>query len=190
MTKVSSGPHDPASDADNTAATAVSRRSLLLGGAALAATTALVSTPSVRTAQAQSGGSLRQQAQHPRHLRRRHRHRQHQRLFERPDGLPDAEHRQHRRDGIKFLHYYARAILHRGTLEFPHRPARHPHRLDEGGLPRRADGHEPARPVGRRPAEESRLRHRAVRQEPCRRPQPVAADRQRLRRVFRQPLPP
>ena len=45
-------------------------------------------------------------------------------------------------------------------------------------------------PVDRRPAEEPRLRHRPVRQEPRRRPQRVAADGQRLRRVLRQPLPP
>ena len=35
------------------------------------------------------------QAEHPRHLGRRHRHRQHQRLFQRPDGLRNTEHRPH-----------------------------------------------------------------------------------------------
>ena len=54
MTKVSTGPQDPTPDAHQDASpNAVSRRSILLGGATLAATTALVSTPSVRTARAQ-----------------------------------------------------------------------------------------------------------------------------------------
>ena len=83
-----------------------------------------------------------------------------------------------------------RAELHRGAGGVPHRPARHPHRADQGGLPRRADGHEPARSVHRRRDEEPRLRHRPVRQEPRRRPQRDPADGQRLRRVLRQPLPP
>ena len=39
-------------------------------------------------------------------------------------------------------------------------------------------------------AQAARLRHRAVRQEPSRRPEQVPADRPRLRRVLRQPLPP
>ena len=65
-----------------------------------------------------------------------------------------------------------RAVLHRRPRGVPHRPARHPHRTDQGRLPRRADGHEPARSVDRRPAEEPRLRHRPVRQEPRRRSQP------------------
>ena len=42
----------------------------------------------------------------------------------------------------------------------------------------------------RRVAQAARLRHRAVRQEPPGRPQRVPADRPRLRRVLRQPLPP
>ena len=51
------------------------------------------------------------------------------------------------------------------------------------------------RPAGRgsddrRAAEAARLRHRAVRQEPPRRPEQVPADGARLRRVLRQPLPP
>ena len=82
-----------------------------------------------------------------------------------------------------------RAVVHRRPRGVPDRPARHPHRPDQGRLPRRADGHEPARSLDRRPAQEPRLRHRPVRQEPRRRPQRVAADRERLRRVLRQPLP-
>ena len=42
----------------------------------------------------------------------------------------------------------------------------------------------------RRAAQAARLRDRPVRQEPPRRPQRVPADRARLRRVLRQPLPP
>ena len=56
----------------------------------------------------------------------------------------------------------------------------------------------PGMPVGlqrrgsddRRAAQAARLRHRAVRQEPPRRPQRVPSHRPRLRRVLRQPLPP
>ena len=51
-------------------------------------------------------------------------------------------------------------------------------RLAEGG------------PDHRRAAQEPRLRHRPVRQEPPGRPERVPADRPRLRRVLRQPLPP
>ena len=83
-----------------------------------------------------------------------------------------------------------RASLHRRPRGVPDGPARHPHRTDQGRISRRTDGHEPARPLHRRPAQEPRLRDRAVRQEPRRRPQRVAADRQRFRRVLRQPLPP
>ena len=58
MTKASTGPQDPASDAHQDASpTSVSRRSLLLGGATLAATTAIVSTPGVRPAQAQEAAA-------------------------------------------------------------------------------------------------------------------------------------
>ena len=132
--------------------------------------------------------ALRAQAEHPRHLGRRCRHRQHQRLLERPDGLRDAEHRPHRPRGHQVPALLRRAVVHRRPRGVPDRPARHPHRPDQGRLPRRADGHEPARSLDRRPAQESRLRHRAVRQEPCRRSQRVAADRERLRRVLRQSL--
>ncbi len=109
---------------------------------------------------------------------------------QRPDGLRDAEHRPHRQGRPPVPALLRRAILHGRPLGVSHRPAHHSHRADQGRLPRRADGHEPARSLDRRPAQESRLRHRSVRQEPRRRSQSVAADRQRLRRVLRQPLPP
>ena len=60
------------------------------------------------------------------------------------------------------------------TIGIPGLDARHP----EGG------------PDARRSAEVAGLRHRPVRQEPPRRPQRVPADRARLRRMVRQPLPP
>ena len=39
-------------------------------------------------------------------------------------------------EGIRFLHYYGEQSLHRGPGGVPHRPARHPHRPDQGRLPR------------------------------------------------------
>ena len=133
-------------------------------------------------------GSIGPQAQYPCHLGRRCRRREHQRLLERPDGLRDAEHRPHRPRGHQVPALLRRAVLHRRPRGVPDRAARHPHRPDQGRLSRRADGHEPAGSLDRRPAQEPRLRHGAVRQEPRRRPQRVAADRERLRRVLRQPL--
>ena len=62
-------------------------------------------------------------------------------------------------EGLRFLHYYGEQSLHRGPRRVPHRAARHPHRPDQGRLPGRADGHEPARSVHRRAAQEPRLRH-------------------------------
>ena len=143
---------------------------------------------SSRAAAPAPAAAVRPQAEHPRHLGRRCRHRQHQRLFERSDGLRDPEHRPHRPRGHQVPALLWRAVVHRRPRGVPHRPARHSDRPDQGRLPRRADGHEPARSLDRRPAQESRLRHRPVRQEPCRRPQRIAADRERLRRVLRQSL--
>ena len=62
--------------------------------------------------------------------------------------------------------------------------------LTKVGLPGADLGLAARRPDDRRPAEAARLRHRPVRQEPPRRPRRVPADRARLRRVLRQPLPP
>ena len=104
-------------------------------------------------------------------------------------GYETPEHRPHRPRGHQAPTLLRRTVMHGRSRGVPDRPARHSHRPDQGRLPRRADGHEPARSLGRRPAQEPRLRHRTIRQEPCRRPQRVAADRERLRRVLRQSLP-
>ena len=61
--------------------------------------------------------------------------------------------------------------------------------LTKVGLPGAAHRTARRRPVRRGSSEAARLRHRAVRQEPSRRPQRVSADRTRLRRIFRQSLP-
>ena len=129
-------------------------------------------------------------AEHPGDLRRRHRACEHQRLLARPDGLPDAEHRPDRPRGHDVHRLLRRAELHRGTLDLHHRPGDAAHRALQGrdtGRPGRAAG---PRSDDRGAPEAARLRHRAVRQEPSRRSQRVPADRPRLRRVLRQPLPP
>ena len=132
----------------------------------------------------------RGQAQHPRHLGRRHRPVQRQRLQQRHDGLPHAQHRPDRRGG-RALHRLVRpAELHRRARRLHHRPVADPHRPDQGRPARRARGHEGRGSDHRRAAAPARLRHRPVRQEPPRRPRRDAADQQRLRAVLRQPLSP
>ena len=122
------------------------------------------------------------EAEHPRHLGRRHRPVQRQRLQQRHDGLPDAQHRPHRR-GRRALHRLVRpAELHRRARRLHHRPVADPHRADQGRPARRAGGHEDRGPDHRRAAAPARLCHRPVRQEPPRRPRRDAADQQRLRR--------
>ena len=67
---------------------------------------------------AQPHRRVRPQAEHPRHLRRRHRPDQRQRLFVRPDGLPHAEHRPHRQEGMIFTDYYAEQSCTAGRSSF------------------------------------------------------------------------
>ena len=62
--------------------------------------------------------------------------------------------------------------------------------LSKVGIPGCAGRHVGEARHHRGAAQGAGLRHRAVRQEPPRRPQPHAADQSRLRRVLRQPLPP
>ena len=94
------------------------------------------------------------------------------------------------KEGLRFLHYYGEQSCTAGRAAFL--TGQHGIRtgLTKVGFPGAPDGHEPARPFRRRPAQEPRLRDRPVRQEPRRRPQRDAAHGQRLRRVLRQPLPP
>ena len=93
------------------------------------------------------------------------------------------------REGIKFLHYYGEQSCTAGRAAFL--TGQHGIRsgLTKVGFPGAPMGMSQLDPIDRRPAQESRLCHRTVRQEPCRRSQRIAADRERLRRVFRQSLP-
>ncbi len=92
------------------------------------------------------------------------------------------------REGIKFLHYYGEQSCTAGRAAFL--TGQHGIRtgLTKVGFPGAPMGMSQLDPVDRRPAQEPRLRHRTVRQEPRRRSQRIAADRERLRRVLRQPL--
>ena len=89
-----------------------------------------------------------------------------------------------------FTDSYGEQSLHRRPLVVHHRAERLPHRPVQGRHSRRAGRHEREDRDDRRAAEGAGLRHRPVRQEPSRRPQPHAADQSRLRRVLRQPLSP
>ena len=117
-------------------------------------------------------------------------HHQPELLQRRADGVPDPEHRPPRRRGCPVHGLLRRAELHRRPGGVHHRPEPVPDGADEGRLPRRR--HRPARrgPDDRHRVEGPGLRHRAVRQEPLRRPRRVPADDARLRRVLREPLPP
>jgi arylsulfatase len=75
-------------------------------------------------------------------------------------------------EGMRFTDSYGEQSCTAG------RAARCRHRLGRRG------------PDHRRTAQAVGIRHRAVRQEPLRRPEQVPADRARVRRVLRQPLPP
>ena len=94
------------------------------------------------------------------------------------------------KEGIRFLHYYGEQCCTAGRAAFL--TGQHGLRtgLTKVGFPGAPMGMSQLDPSDRRPAQEPRLRHRPVRQEPRRRPQRVAAHGQRLRRVLRQPLPP
>ena len=130
------------------------------------------------------------QAEHPRHLGRRYRAIEPELLYARADGLPDAQHRPHRQGRHAVHRQLRRAVLHRRPLVLHHRAERLSHRPVQGRHSRRAGRHERQDRHHRGAAQGAGLRHRAVRQEPSRRPQPHAADQSRLRRVLRQPLPP
>ena len=85
------------------------------------------------------------------------------------------------REGIRFLQYYGEQSCTAGRAAFL--TGQHGIRtgLTKVGFPGAPMGMSQLDPVRRRPAQEPRLRHRAVRQEPRRRPQRVAADGERFR---------
>ena len=66
----------------------------------------------------------RQEAQHPRHLRRRRRLLERQRLQPRHDGLSHAQHRPHRQGGRDLHRPLRAAVLHRRTRGVHHRADR------------------------------------------------------------------
>ncbi len=84
-----------------------------------------------------------------------------------------------------------RAVLHRGPRRRSS-PGRACFRtgLTKVGIPASPVGLQAEDPTIAELLKHARLRHRPVRQEPPRRPEQVPADRARLRRVLRQPLPP
>ncbi len=117
------------------------------------------------------------QAQHRHHLGRRHRPVQPQRLYQRPDGLPHAQHRLHRQGRDDFHRLLRRAKLHRRPLGLHHRPERLSHRPGQGRPARRRRRAEQGRSDHRRTSEDPGLRDRAVRQEPSWRQGRDPADR-------------
>ena len=177
----------PVQDKDTKATdAAVSRRKILLGGTTLAAATAMASVTPVQTAQAQ----------------------QQQRPAAAPSGrkpnilviwgddigianisayssglmgyeTPNID--RIGREGIRFLQYYGEQSCTAGRAAFL--TGQHGIRtgLTKVGFPGAPMGMSRAGSLGRRPAQEPRLRHRPVRQEPRRRPQRITADSERLR---------
>ena len=85
------------------------------------------------------------------------------------------------REGIKFLQYYGEQSCTAGRAAFL--TGQHGIRsgLTKVGFPGAPMGMSRAGSLDRRSAQEPRLRHRAIRQEPRRRSQRVAADRKRFR---------
>ena len=93
-------------------------------------------------------------------------------------------------EGMRFTDSYGEQSCTAGRASFITGQSVFRTGLSKVGMPgrrRRAAGRGPD---DRRAAEAARLRDRAVRQEPPRRPERVPADGARLRRVLRQPLPP
>ena len=93
-------------------------------------------------------------------------------------------------EGMRFTDSYGEQSCTAGRSSFITGQSVLPHRAEQGRHARRAGRPAGRGPDDRRAAQAARLRHRAVRQEPPRRPQRVPADGARLRRVLRQPLPP
>ena len=94
------------------------------------------------------------------------------------------------REGMMFIDYYAEQSCTAGRSTFITGQATLRTGLSKVGAPARPGRAAGPRSDDRAAPEAARLRHRPVRQEPPRRSQPVPADRARVRRVLRQPLPP
>ena len=93
-------------------------------------------------------------------------------------------------EGMRFTDSYGEQSCTAGRSSFITGQSVYRTGLSKVGIPAHGRRSAGRGPDDRRAAEAARLRDRAVRQEPPRRPQQVPADRARLRRVLRQPLPP
>ena len=94
------------------------------------------------------------------------------------------------KEGAMFTDFYGQQSCTAGRAAFITGQSPIRTGLTKVGMPGATLGLSAEDPVGRAVHEELRLCHRPVRQEPPRRPQRAPADRARLRRVLRQPLPP
>ena len=94
------------------------------------------------------------------------------------------------REGMIFTDYYAEQSCTAGRSSFITGQCTFRTGLSKVGVPACAGRPAEGGPDHRRAAQAARLRDRAVRQEPPRRPERVPADRPRVRRVLRQPLSP
>ena len=93
-------------------------------------------------------------------------------------------------EGMRFTDSYGEQSCTAGRSAFITGQSVYRTGLSKVGMPGADVGMRGGGPDDRRAAQAAGLRHRAVRQEPPRRPQQVPAHRARLRRVLRQPLPP
>ena len=93
-------------------------------------------------------------------------------------------------EGMTFTDYYAEQSCTAGRSAFITGQATRAHRPVQSRPARCGGRHEGRGPDHRHDPEGHGLRDRTVRQEPPRRPRRAPADRARLRRVLRQPLPP
>ena len=175
---------EPAASSD----VSLSRRSVLLGGTAIAAAAAtLAAGPATQSAQAQPAGGKPNI------------------LFIMGDDIgwfnvsaynmgimgyrtPNID--RIGKEGAVFTDWYGQQSCTAGRAAFITGQSPIRTGLTKVGLPGAELGLGPDDPSRRRRDEVARLRHRPVRQEPPRRPQRAPADGARLRRVLRQPLPP
>ena len=93
-------------------------------------------------------------------------------------------------EGMRFTDSYGEQSCTAGRAAFISGQSVYRTGMSKVGVPGVDIGWAAEDPDHRRTAQAARLRHRPVRQEPLRRPEQVPADRARLRRVLRQPLPP